>query len=85
MQEAAARRVTLVATLHQVEVALAQFPRVVGLRDGVLAFDLPAAQVSPQHLARLYDQHEDELHGQAAPPPEDMPASPRAPAVVHCR
>ena len=84
VQEAAARRVTLVATLHQVEVALAQFPRVVGLRDGVLAFDLPAAQVSPQHLARLYDQHEDELHG-AAPPPEADPASPPAPVVVHCR
>ncbi len=84
VQAAAARRVTLVVTLHQVEVALAQFPRVVGLRDGVLAFDLPAAQVSPQHLARLYDQHEDELHGGAAPP-QDIPAEPRAPAVVHCR
>lgn len=85
VQAAAAQRITLVATLHQVEVALAQFPRVVGLRDGLLAFDLPAAQVSPQHLARLYDQHEDELHGRAAPPPDDAPASPPPPAVVHCR
>ncbi|MDH4392041.1 MAG: ATP-binding cassette domain-containing protein, partial [Aquabacterium sp.] len=85
VQAAAARRITLVATLHQVEVALAQFPRVIGLRDGLLAFDLPAAQVSPQHLARLYDQHEDELHGSAAAPPQDIPAERGMPTVVHCR
>ena len=85
VQEAAARRITLVATLHQVEVALAQFPRVIGLRDGALAFDLPAAQVSPAHLARLYSQHEDELQGGPAPAHDDAPAPPPAPVVVHCR
>ena len=37
VQQAAARQVTLVATLHQVEMALAHFPRIVGLRDGELA------------------------------------------------
>jgi phosphonate transport system ATP-binding protein len=42
------RGVTLVATLHQVDMALAHFPRIVGLRDGALAFDLPAAQVTPR-------------------------------------
>ncbi|GCL63312.1 phosphonate ABC transporter ATP-binding protein [Pseudaquabacterium pictum] len=84
VQEAADRRITLVATLHQVEVALAQFPRVIGLRDGALAFDLPAAQVTPDHLARLYDQHEAELHGAA--PAADQPAQARpAPVVMHCR
>ena len=55
------RGVTLVATLHQVEVALAHFPRIVGLRDGAVAFDLPAAEVTPERLARLYAQHEHEL------------------------
>jgi phosphonate transport system ATP-binding protein len=74
---------TLVTTLHQVEVALEHFPRIVGLRDGALAFDLPAAQVTREHLARLYDQHEDELHGpaplDAAPPPTPQPV------VMHCR
>ncbi len=87
VQEAAARRITLVTTLHQVEVALAQFPRVIGLRDGALAFDLPAAQVSPQHLARLYDQHEDELYGPAPTPAAaaDASADPPAPVVMHCR
>ena len=74
---------TLVTTLHQVEVALEHFPRIVGLRDGALAFDLPAAQVTREPLARLYDQHEDELHGpaplDAAPPPTPQPV------VMHCR
>jgi phosphonate transport system ATP-binding protein len=50
------RGVTLVATLHQVDVALAHFPRVIGLRDGEVAFDLPAAQVTRERLAALYDQ-----------------------------
>ena len=45
-----ARR-TLVATLHEVEMALASFPRIVGLRAGAVAFDLPAAQVTREHAA----------------------------------
>lgn len=81
VQQARARGVTLVATLHQVDRALAHFPRIVGLRDGALAFDLPAAQVTRERLAALYAQHEDELR-RDAPPPE--PAS-LAPAVMHCR
>ena len=68
VQQAAARGVTLVVTLHQVEVALAQFPRIVGLRDGAMAFDLPTAQVSRERLERLYAQHEHELFGDAPPP-----------------
>jgi phosphonate transport system ATP-binding protein len=77
---------TLVATLHQVDVALASFPRIVGLRDGRLAFDLPAAEVTREHLARLYAQHEHELLG--APPAAadvEAAAAPAAPAVMHCR
>jgi enoyl-CoA hydratase/carnithine racemase len=64
-----------------------RFPRIVGLRDGRLAFDLPAARVTRDHLARLYAQHEHELLG-ATPGPEAMasaPAVPAAPAVMHCR
>ncbi|WIF70185.1 ATP-binding cassette domain-containing protein [Metapseudomonas otitidis] len=48
------RGVTLVASLHAVELALAHFPRVIGVRDGRLAFDLPAAQVTPERLDALY-------------------------------
>lgn len=78
------RRATLVATLHQVDVALAHFPRIVGLRDGSVAFDLPAAEVTPARLAALYAQFEHEL--QAAPPalPELSGSSPQ-PVVMHCR
>lgn len=83
VHEARARGVTLVATLHQVDAALAHFPRIVGLRDGRLLFDLPSAQVTPDLLARLYAQHEDELHGAA--PPTDEPAPPAAPVVMQCR
>ena len=85
MQQARERGVTLVATLHQVDVALAHFPRIVGLRDGALAFDLPAAEVSRDRLARLYAQHEHELHGDAPPLPDEPAPQPRAPVVMHCR
>jgi phosphonate transport system ATP-binding protein len=78
---------TLVATLHQVDTALANFPRIVGLRDGALQFDLPAADVTQAHLAQLYAQHEHELLGGPSPKPvfEESPAAPSAPAVMHCR
>jgi phosphonate transport system ATP-binding protein len=82
--EARARGVTLVATLHQVDMALAHFPRIVGLRDGALAFDLPAAQVTPDRLARLYAQHEHELLG-AAPAAAEPETRVPQPAVMHCR
>ena len=83
-EQARVRGVTLVTTLHQVEVALQQFPRVVGMRDGRLMFDLPADQVSPERLARLYEQHEQELHGAA--PVDDMPPLAQAqPVVMQCR
>jgi phosphonate transport system ATP-binding protein len=80
------RQTTLVATLHQVDMALAHFPRIIGLRDGRLVFDLPAEQVSPERLAHLYDQHEHELRSEALPVAlqEATPAAP-APVVMHCR
>ena len=83
VREAGTRGVTLVATLHQVDAALAHFPRILGLREGRLMFDLPAADVTPALLARLYAQHEDELHG-AAPPAAADPA-PAPPVLMQCR
>ena len=47
---------TLVATLHDVPMALQHFPRIVGLREGRLQFDLPATQVTPALLQALYAQ-----------------------------
>ena len=79
------RGTTLVATLHQVDVALAHFPRVIGLRDGALAFDLPAAEVTRERLAQLYDQFEHELRGEAPAAPLDAPAPGPQPVAMHCR
>ena len=76
-------RATLVATLHQVDMALAHFPRIVGLRDGQLAFDLPAAEVSSERLARLYERFEHELLGAPASPP--APLGDPLPPVLMCR
>jgi len=45
---------TFVASLHAVDLALRWFPRVVGVRDGRVMFDLPAADVTPDRLAALY-------------------------------
>lgn len=55
------RGATLITTLHQVEVARAHFERIVALRDGRIAFDAPAAQVTDAMLRDLYADHEDEL------------------------
>ena len=46
-QEAAARNATLVCSLHQVDMARANFPRIVGLRDGRIVFDAAARAASP--------------------------------------
>ena len=45
---------TLVASLHAVDLALRWFPRIVGMRDGAVAFDRPAAEVTAQMLHALY-------------------------------
>ena len=84
-EQAKLRQATLVATLHQVDMALAHFPRVLGLRDGRCVFDLPAAQVSPQRLADLYAQYEHELHGSPPAALPELEAAQPAPVVMHCR
>lgn len=84
VQAARERAATLVATLHHVEMALSHFPRVVGLRDGAMAFDLPAAQVTAQDLKALYAQHLHELTGPASDGEDPSAASP-AVIAMHCR
>jgi hypothetical protein len=54
------RQATLVTSLHHVDIALQHFPRIVGLRGGRIAFDLPTEQVTAEVLRTLYAQH---LHG----------------------
>ena len=83
-QAARERGATLVVTLHDVEMALAHFPRIVGLRDGALVFDLPAAAVTRDHLQSLYAQHLHELTATASIDGDFLPAA-SAPVVMHCR
>ncbi len=78
--EAQARGATLSATLHHVDMALQFFPRIVGLRDGALVFDLATAEVTPARLAELYASHLDELHS-PAPVPDFQLAAPSGVAV----
>ena len=83
-QAATDRGATLVATLHDVQLALTHFARIVGLRDGQLAFDLPAAQVTPELLRNLYARDPALLREDLPGRPDELP--PPAPVVaMHCR
>ena len=75
---------SLVTTMHDVPMALANFPRIVGLRDGALAFDLPAAAVTPERLQALYAQHLDELQGRNSVL-DERPSPTSAPVAMNCR
>ncbi len=73
-QHAAAHNVTLLASLHAVELALAHFPRIIGVRDGRIVFDLAAKEITPAQLDALY------ANEQLNP----LPASPvPAPIALH--
>lgn len=52
--DARARGATLIASLHAVDLALGHFSRIVGVRAGRIAFDLPAPQVTDSLLHELY-------------------------------
>ena len=64
---------TLVMNLHSVDLALAFFPRVIGFRDGRVAFDRSPAEISDDLLADLYAGRmtgvpvQDSLHAIAEP------------------
>jgi len=53
-------RKTLLMNLHSVDLALGYFPRIVGVRDGRVRFDLSPDRVGPELLAELYAGHRDE-------------------------
>lgn len=83
-REAKARGVTLIASLHQVDVTR-RFERVVGLRDGAMQFDLAGAAVSPAQLAALYAQREHELGGPTPPVPQASTAPGPVPGAILSR
>jgi phosphonate transport system ATP-binding protein len=68
---------TLVCTLHDVELALRMFPRVIALRAGRVAFDAPSHAVSRDALAELYRL------APATPPGPAPPPNPRV-TVAAC-
>lgn len=53
-QEARMRGATLVCSLHQVDLALANFPRIVGLRGGRIMFDARREDVTDAMVTALY-------------------------------
>lgn len=82
-QSAREHGATLITTLHQVDVAT-RFPRIIGLRDGELQFDLPSRDVTRERLAALYAQYEHELLGTAPVGGDDVPGG-SPPATMYCR
>jgi phosphonate transport system ATP-binding protein len=57
---AAESRKTLLVNLHSVDLALRFFPRIIGLREGRVHFDLAVDKVSPEALESLYAGYADE-------------------------
>jgi phosphonate transport system ATP-binding protein len=76
--EAAARKATLVCSLHQVEMARAHFARIVGLREGRIVFDLPRERVTDAMIEALYENE------QPVPHPHPPHESPERLAVGAC-
>jgi phosphonate transport system ATP-binding protein len=79
------QHITLVASLHQVDMALSHFDRIIGLLNGHIAFDLPSSEVTRERLAHLYEQHEHELRSETSPFVSDPALEEPAPVVMHCR
>src|SRR5688572_8553982 len=84
LDDASARGVTLVATLHQVDVVLEHFARIVGLKAGRIAFDLPTSAVTREMLAQLYGSEFEQLD-QPGPHTLALPPEIVRPVAVHCR
>ncbi len=52
---AAEEKLTLCVSLHNLELAREFFPRLVGMRQGKVAFDRPADELDDEDFKRLYD------------------------------
>jgi len=53
-QEANSRNATLICSLHQIDLALSHFSRIIGLREGRVIFDVPRAALTQAMIAQLY-------------------------------
>jgi len=76
------RKVAVVVSLHQVDVAMRYCPRVVALRNGKVVYDGPSAALTPKMLRDLYGTEADELlHDSVAEEPAPAEGLP-VPAMV---
>lgn len=67
------RKVAVVVSLHQVDVALRYCPRVVALRHGKVVYDGPSADLTPAMLRDLYGSELSELLPEYAPQAQPLP------------
>ena len=74
------RKVAVVVSLHQVDVALRFCPRVVALRQGRVVYDGPSSALTPRMLEALYGAQLGELIGASNDPLSDD--ADRQPAVI---
>jgi len=78
-EEASARKATLVCSLHQVELARAHFPRIVGVRAGRIVFDAAREAVTDEMIETLY------RHANRGAPEEAAPDdATRSPLTTRC-
>lgn len=69
VREAKVRNATLVASLHAVDLARQCFDRLIGIRDGRIAFDVPAHSVTEAQLHALYAGPAQEISKEEAAAP----------------
>lgn len=76
------RKVAVLVSLHQVDVAMRYCPRVVALRHGKVVYDGPSAALTPGMLRDLYGTEADELLLDSVPGEDTSAVAMPAPAMV---
>ncbi|AQV97761.1 phosphonate ABC transporter ATP-binding protein [Cupriavidus necator] len=76
------RKVAVLVSLHQVDVAMRYCPRVVALRHGKVVYDGPSAALTPGMLRDLYGTEADELLLDSVPEDDESTTAMPAPAMV---
>lgn len=78
-EEARMRNATMLCSLHQVDLALRHFPRIIGLRDGQIMFDAARADVSETMIADLYRHSASPLRLEIEPTDRELQQPPVIP------
>jgi phosphonate transport system ATP-binding protein len=72
-------RLTVLVSLHQVDIAMQYCPRTIALRDGRVVYDGPSAALTPALLQQLYGSAARELLDPAAAPAAPGASAPASP------